>query len=149
MENYTQDSLFAKETERLVPLAERMRPTLLSEFIGQKHIIGDNSLLSRSIIADRVSSCIFWGAPGTGKTTLANIISNATSGNFVKLNAVSSGVADAKKVIEDATVQFRRYGKRTYLMLDECHRWSKAQSDCVLQAIETGIIIFIGSTTEN
>ncbi|MEG2014998.1 MAG: AAA family ATPase, partial [Clostridia bacterium] len=112
-------------------------------------IIGDNSLLSRSIIADRVSSCIFWGAPGTGKTTLANIISNATSGNFVKLNAVSSGVADAKKVIEDATVQFRRYGKRTYLMLDECHRWSKAQSDCVLQAIETGIIIFIGSTTEN
>lgn len=135
--------------EKAAPLAERMRPRELSEFIGQKHLLGSNSLLLRAIRADRLGSCIFYGPPGTGKTTLAGIIASSTKSEFVKLNAVSSGVADAKRVIEEARERLRLYNKRTYLLLDECHRWNKAQSDCVLSAIETGSIIFIGSTTEN
>ncbi|HCH92131.1 MAG TPA: replication-associated recombination protein RarA, partial [Clostridiales bacterium] len=103
----------------------------------------------RAIAADKLGSCIFYGPPGTGKTTLANIIAENTNAAFVKLNAVTSGVADAKKVIDEARDRLRMYGKRTYLLLDECHRWNKAQSDSVLQAIEQGYIIFIGSTTEN
>ena len=131
------------------PLAERMRPRTLDEFLGQGRIVGEGSLLRRAIAADKLGSCIFYGPPGTGKTTLANIIAENTNANFVKLNAVTSGVADAKKVIDEAKDLLRMYGKRTYLLLDECHRWNKAQSDSVLQAIEQGYIIFIGSTTEN
>ena len=131
------------------PLAERMRPTTLDDFVGQSHIVGKNSLLRRAILTDSLGSCIFYGAPGCGKTTLANIIANTTRSNFVKLNAVSSGIADAKKVIEDARLEKERYGIKTYLLLDECHRWNKAQSDCMLEAIEKGHIVFIGSTTEN
>lgn len=133
----------------MAPLAERMRPRTLDEFLGQGRIVGEGSLLRRAISADKLGSCIFYGPPGTGKTTLANIIAENTNANFVKLNAVTSGVADAKKVIEEARDLLRMYGKRTYLLLDECHRWNKAQSDSVLQAIEQGYIIFIGSTTEN
>lgn len=136
-------------SQRAAPLAERMRPRTLSDFIGQKHILHAGSLLLRAISADRLGSCIFYGPPGTGKTTLAGIVAAATAGAFVKLNAVSSGVAEAKKVIEEAHERLRITGKRTFLLLDECHRWSKAQSDCVLSAIETGDIVFIGSTTEN
>lgn len=135
--------------EKMAPLAERMRPRTLDEFLGQGRIVGEGSLLRRAISADKLGSCIFYGPPGTGKTTLANIIAENTNANFVKLNAVTSGVADAKKVIEEARDLLRMYGKRTYLLLDECHRWNKAQSDSVLQAIEQGYIIFIGSTTEN
>lgn len=142
-ENYLDDN------KALPPLAERMRPRVLSEFVGQKHLIYQNSLLSRAIRADKLGSCIFWGPPGCGKTTLANVIANSTEAVFEKLNAVTSGVADAKKIIEEAAKRKLTYGKKTYLMLDECHRWSKAQSDCVLSAIEEGTIIFIGSTTEN
>ena len=131
------------------PLAERMRPVSLREFLGQSHICEQNSLLRRAISLDKVGSCIFWGPPGTGKTTLANIIANSTSGNFVKLNAVSSGVADVKKAVDEAADNLRMYGKKTYLLLDECHRFSKTQSDSLLPAIEKGTIIFIGSTTEN
>lgn len=126
-----------------------MRPRTLDEFLGQGRIVGEGSLLRRAISADKLGSCIFYGPPGTGKTTLANIIAENTNANFVKLNAVTSGVADAKKVIDEARDLLRMYGKRTYLLLDECHRWNKAQSDSVLQAIEQGYIIFIGSTTEN
>lgn len=133
----------------MAPLAERMRPRTLGEFLGQGNIVGQGSLLSRAIAADKLGSCIFYGPPGTGKTTLANIIAENTHAAFVKLNAVTSGVADAKKVIDEARDRLRMYGKRTYLLLDECHRWNKAQSDSVLQAIEQGYIIFIGSTTEN
>ncbi len=133
----------------MAPLAERMRPRTLDEFLGQGRIVGEGSLLRRAIAADKLGSCIFYGPPGTGKTTLANIIAENTNANFVKLNAVTSGVADAKKVIDEAKDLLRMYGKRTYLLLDECHRWNKAQSDSVLQAIEQGYIIFIGSTTEN
>lgn len=139
----------ANNEKRAAPLAERMRPETLSEFIGQKHILHQGSLLLRAIAADKLGSCIFFGPPGTGKTTLAGIIANTTQSEFVKLNAVSSGVADAKQVIEAAKQRLHMYGKRTFLLLDECHRWSKAQSDCVLSAIETGSIVFIGSTTEN
>ncbi len=135
--------------EQLAPLAERMRPRTLNEFLGQGKIVGEGSLLRRAISADKLGSCIFYGPPGSGKTTLANIIAENTNANFVKLNAVTSGVADAKKVIDEARDLLRMYGKRTYLLLDECHRWNKAQSDSVLQAIEQGYIIFIGSTTEN
>ena len=133
----------------MAPLAERMRPRTLGEFLGQGKIVGQGSLLSRAIAADKLGSCIFYGPPGTGKTTLANIIAENTHAAFVKLNAVTSGVADATKVIDEARDRLRMYGKRTYLLLDECHRWNKAQSDSVLQAIEQGYIIFIGSTTEN
>lgn len=133
----------------MAPLAERMRPRTLDEFLGQGKIVGQGSLLRRAIAADKLGSCIFYGPPGTGKTTLANIIAENTNASFVKLNAVTSGVADAKKVIDEARDRLRMYGKRTYLLLDECHRWNKAQSDSVLQAIEQGYIIFIGSTTEN
>ena len=135
--------------EKLAPLAERMRPRTIDEFIGQSKVVGKGSLLRRAIFAGRLGSCIFYGPPGTGKTTLANIIAENTNANFVKLNAVTAGVADAKKVIEEAKSLLRMYGKQTYLLLDECHRWNKAQSDSVLQAVEQGHIIFIGSTTEN
>ena len=136
-------------SQKLAPLADRMRPTTLDEFFGQKHLLYDGSLLKRAIKADKLGSCIFFGPPGVGKTTLAGIVASSTNAHFVKLNAVSSGVADAKKVIDEARERLRVYGKRTYLLLDECHRWNKAQSDCVLSAIEDGSIIFIGSTTEN
>lgn len=138
-----------QQNDGLKPLAERMRPQTLNEFIGQKHIVGEGSLLRRAIAADRLGSCIFYGPPGTGKTTLANIIAKNTNSHFEILNAVSSGVADAKRVIEEAKNRLMMYGKKTYLLLDECHRWNKAQSDSVLSAIEQGYIVFIGSTTEN
>lgn len=135
--------------EKRIPLAERMRPQVLSEFVGQQHIIGKNMLLRRAIEMGEIGSCIFYGPPGTGKTTLANIIAKNLNGNFRKLNAVSSGVADAKEIIAEARKNKLQYGSQTYLLLDECHRWSKAQSDSVLSAIEDGSIVFIGSTTEN
>lgn len=141
--------LFEATRKSMAPLSERMRCNRLKDFIGQKHLISKGSLLSRAIEADRLGSCIFYGPPGTGKTTLANIIAESTGAAYAYLNAVSSGVSDAKKVIDDAKSRLSLYGKRTYLLLDECHRWSKAQSDCVLSAIEKGEIIFIGSTTEN
>ena len=131
------------------PLAERMRAKTLSEFVGQEHIAKETSLLRRAIKLDRLGSCIFWGPPGCGKTTLANIIANSTNNNFVKLNAVSSGVSDVKQVVEKARENLKLYGKKTYLLLDECHRFNKTQSDSLLPAIEQGDVIFIGSTTEN
>ena len=131
------------------PLAERMRANNLNDFVGQKHIVSDGSLLRRAISLDRLGSCIFWGPPGTGKTTLANIIAQTTHGEFIKLNAVQAGVADVKRAVETARDSLKMHGKRTYLMLDECHRFNKTQSDSLLPAIEQGTIIFIGSTTEN
>ena len=131
------------------PLAERMRANNLNDFIGQKHIVGEGSLLSRAISLDRLGSCIFYGPPGTGKTTLANIIASTTHGDFIKLNAVQAGVADVKEAVRRAENNLKMYGKRTYLMLDECHRFNKTQSDSLLPAIEKGTIIFVGSTTEN
>ena len=140
---------FNGNEETAKPLAERMRANSLDEFIGQKHIVAEGSLLRRAIATDRLGSCIFWGPPGCGKTTLANIIALRTNGEFVKLNAVNAGVADVKKAVETARENLKMYGKRTYLLLDECHRFNKTQSDSLLPAIEQGTIIFIGSTTEN
>ena len=140
---------FNKNEETAKPLAERMRANSLDEFIGQKHIVAEGSLLRRAIATDRLGSCIFWGPPGCGKTTLANIIALRTNGEFIKLNAVNAGVADVKKAVETARENLKLYNKRTYLLLDECHRFNKTQSDSLLPAIEQGTIIFIGSTTEN
>ncbi len=131
------------------PLADRMRPRTLAEFIGQEHLVGPGRLLRRAIEADRLTSSIFFGPPGCGKTTLASIIAGATKAAFVQLNAVTSGVADVREVLKAAQERRTLYGQPTYLLLDECHRWSKAQSDSILPAIERGIIRFIGSTTEN
>lgn len=135
--------------EPRIPLAERMRPTSLDDFVGQEHIVGKNCLLYRAIKFGTLGSCIFYGPPGTGKTTLANIIANTLKARYVKLNAVTSGVGDAKAIIERARTDKAMFGTDTFLLLDECHRWNKAQSDCVLEAIEDGSIFFIGSTTEN
>ena len=140
---------FNRNEETAKPLAERMRANSLDEFIGQKHIVAEGSLLRRAIATDRLGSCIFWGPPGCGKTTLANIIALRTNGEFIKLNAVNAGVADVKKAVEQARDNLKLYNKRTYLLLDECHRFNKTQSDSLLPAIEQGTIIFIGSTTEN
>lgn len=139
----------ANQNKSSAPLAERMRARNLSEYIGQSHIVSETGLLRRAIKLDRLGSCIFWGPPGTGKTTLANVIALSTSGNFVKLNAVSSGVSDVKRVVDKAREDLKLFSKKTFLLLDECHRFSKTQSDSLLPAIEQGDIIFIGSTTEN
>lgn len=141
--------LFSESSKKLAPLAERLRPKTLDEFWGQEHLLGKNCFLRRAIESDRLGSVIFYGPPGTGKTTLASIIAEQTNSYFVKLNAVSSGVAEVKSVIERAKANVELYGKKTYLLLDECHRWNKAQSDSMLEAIEKGYIIFVGATTEN
>lgn len=141
-------SLF-NDTKKFAPLADRVRPTSLAEFVGQLHILKSGGVIEKAIKNGTLGSCIFYGPPGTGKTTLANIIANSGNGIFKKLNAINSGVADAKEIIAEAKQNLMLYGKRTYLLLDECHRWNKAQSDSVLEAIENGEIIFIGSTTEN
>jgi len=142
-------NMFEENLNKYSPLADRMRPRIFDEFVGQSHLISQNSFLVRAIRSGNVGSCIFYGPPGCGKTTIASIIASACNGVFKKLNAVSSGVGEAKEIIADAKSNLELYGTRTYLLLDECHRWSKAQSDCVLEAIEKGYIIFIGSTTEN
>ena len=143
------EDLFTAGTRALAPLADRMRPRTLEDFIGQSHIVGKGKLLRRAIEADRLTSSIFWGPPGCGKTTLAYIIAESTQAAFVKLNAVTSGVNDVREVLREAQERLSLYGQPTYLLLDECHRWSKAQSDSILPAIEQGVIRFIGSTTEN
>ncbi len=143
------EDLFSMGAKRLAPLADRMRPRTLNEFLGQKQIVGEGKLLRRAIEADRLTSSIFYGPPGTGKTTLAGIIAETSRAAFEKMNAVTSGVSDVREVLARAEERLKMYGQSTYLLLDECHRWSKAQSDSILPAIEKGIIRFIGSTTEN
>lgn len=143
------EDLFSINTKQFAPLADRVRPESLDEFVGQTHILKDGGIVKQAILKGTLGSCIFYGPPGTGKTTLANIIAKNCKADFRKLNAVSCGVSDVKEVIETARNNLRLYGKRTYLLLDECHRFNKAQSDSMLEAIEDGSIIFIGSTTEN
>ena len=143
------DDLFSAAARAQAPLADRMRPRTLDEFVGQSHIVGPGRLLRRAIEADRLTSSIFWGPPGCGKTTLASVIAQTTRASFARLNAVTSGVGDVREVIRRAEEDLALYGRATWLLLDECHRWSKAQSDSILPALERGTIRFIGSTTEN
>ena len=131
------------------PLAARMRPRTIDEFVGQEHVMGPGRLLRRAIQADQLSSLIFYGPPGTGKTTLATVIANTTRSRFVTLNAVLAGVKDIRQVTEEAQEQRRLYNQRTILFVDEVHRWNKAQQDALLPWVENGTIIMIGATTEN
>lgn len=141
--------VFMEQNNSLSPLADRMRPNSIEEFVGQKHIVGENKPFFRAIKNRRVGSSIFYGPPGTGKTTLATIIAKSCDGIFKKLNAISSGKEDARQIIKEARANLQLLNKQTYLLLDECHRWNKAQSDSLLEAIEDGSIVLIGSTTEN
>jgi putative ATPase len=131
------------------PLAARMRPRSLEEFVGQEEIVGPGRLLRRSIEGDQLSSLILWGPPGTGKTTLAMIIANTTESHFETLSAVMAGVADIRRIVAQAKERRNLYGQRTILMVDEIHRFNKAQQDALLPHVEDGTIIFIGATTEN
>ncbi|WMJ75832.1 MULTISPECIES: replication-associated recombination protein A [unclassified Sedimentibacter] len=131
------------------PLAERMRPMNLSDFVGQKHIVGEGRILNRAIKADKLSSAIFYGPPGTGKTTLARIIAENTNNNFTTLNAVTSGIKDIKGKISFAVDELSIYNRRTILFIDEIHRFNKAQQDALLPYVENGTIILVGATTEN
>ena len=144
-----EETLFRSNVKNGAPLADRMRPRTLDEFVGQKHIVGEGKLLRRAILSDRLQSTIFFGPPGTGKTTLASIIATSTCAAFQKLNAVSSGVKELREILDAAAKRLALTGQPTYLLLDECHRWSKAQSDSLLPALEKGTVRFIGSTTEN
>ena len=131
------------------PLASRMRPRTLEEYVGQDHILGEGRLLRRAIRADQLSSLIFYGPPGTGKTTLARVIANNTASRFVSMNAVLSGVKDLREAIEEARKALDLYSKRTILFVDEVHRWNKSQQDALLPWVEKGTIVLIGATTEN
>ena len=131
------------------PLADRMRPRTLDEFVGQDHIVGAGRLLHRAIVADQLSSLIFFGPPGTGKTTLARIIAQTTRAHFIAINAVLAGVKDIREAISTATDKGKYYQQKTILFVDEVHRFNKSQQDALLPWVENGTIILIGATTEN
>ena len=135
--------------KREAPLAARMRANTLEEFVGQEHIIGKNTLLYRSITADKLSSIILYGPPGTGKTTLAHVIANTTAGEFRQINATTAGKKDITDIVEKAKDTIAMSGKRTILFIDEIHRFNKAQQDALLPYVEDGTVILIGATTEN
>ena len=131
------------------PLAARMRPTTLEEFVGQEHIVGKGKLLYRAIKSDRLSSVVFYGPPGTGKTTLAKIIANTTKSKFRQINATTAGIKDIKETVEDAKADLGMYGTKTILFIDEIHRFNKSQQDALLPHVEDGTLVLIGATTEN
>ena len=138
-----------KNKEKESPLAARMRPDTLDEVVGQQHIIGKDKLLYRAIKADKLSSIIFYGPPGTGKTTLARVIANTTSAEFMQINATVAGKKDMEEVVKKAKEYQGMYGRRTILFIDEIHRFNKGQQDYLLPFVEDGTIILIGATTEN
>ncbi len=143
------DYMREQNKEESSPLASRMRPTTLEEVVGQQHIVGKDKLLYRAIKADKLSSIIFYGPPGTGKTTLARVIANTTSAEFMQINATSAGKKDMEDVVEKAKDNQGMYGKKTILFIDEIHRFNKGQQDYLLPFVEDGTIILIGATTEN
>ena len=143
------DLVNEKNKKNYQPLAERMRPRTLDEFVGQEEIVGKGKLLYRAIETDNISSAIFYGPPGTGKTTLAKIIANTTKSEFKQINAVTSGVAEIRKAIDEATENLKLYGKKTIVFIDEIHRFNKLQQDALLPFVENGTIVLIGATTEN
>ena len=143
-----QQSLFGNRAGQDMPLATRMRPRTLEEFAGQRHLLGKGKVLRQLIEEDRVSSMIFWGPPGVGKTTLAKIIANTTQSRFITFSAVTSGIKEIRQVMQEAE-QSRRFGERTIVFIDEIHRFNKAQQDAFLPFVEKGSIILIGATTEN
>ncbi|MGZ4481064.1 MAG: AAA family ATPase, partial [Gaiellales bacterium] len=131
------------------PLAQRLRPSTLDEFAGQSDVVGEGSALRRAIADDHVGSMIFFGPPGSGKTTLARIVAHTTRAHFEELSAVQVGVADVRRVVAEAEQRLGAGDQRTILFLDEIHRFNKAQQDALLPAVETGLVILIGATTEN
>jgi putative ATPase len=135
--------------EKEAPLAARLRPSSLEEVVGQQHIIGKDKLLYRAIKADKISSLIFYGPPGTGKTTLARVIAQTTSADFVQINATAAGKKDMEEVISRAKDNQGMYGKKTILFIDEIHRFNKGQQDYLLPFVEDGTVVLIGATTEN
>ena len=135
--------------DRLAPLAARMRPRSLDEFVGQDHVVGPGHVLRKSIEADQLPSMVFWGPPGSGKTTLAQIIAGMTRSHFSPISAVSAGVADLRRIVAEAKERRAATGQRTVLFIDEIHRFNKAQQDAVLPHVEDGTVTFIGATTEN
>ena len=143
------DYMREQQKESESPLASRMRPTTLDEVVGQQHIIGKDKLLYRAIKADKLSSIIFYGPPGTGKTTLAKVIANTTSAEFMQINATSAGKKDMEEVISKAKDNQGMYGKKTILFIDEIHRFNNGQQDYLLPFVEDGTIVLIGATTEN
>lgn len=143
------DYMREKNKEQESPLASRLRPAKLEEVVGQEHIIGEGKLLYRAIKADKISSIIFYGPPGTGKTTLAKVIANTTSAEFMQINATSAGKKDMEDVIAKAKNNAGMYGKKTILFVDEIHRFNKGQQDYLLPFVEDGTIVLIGATTEN
>ncbi len=148
-----QDSKRSKDDrfnpENHAPLAARMRPKNLDEFVGQEHLIGKGSVLRKCIDTDQIPSMILWGPPGSGKTTLAHIIANVTRSHFVPISAVSSGVADLRRAVEEARSRLKKSKQRTILFIDEIHRFNKSQQDSILPYVENGTIILISATTEN
>jgi putative ATPase len=139
----------AERMPAVAPLALRLRPRMLDEFLGQKHVLGEGSALRLAIEEDRVSSMILYGPPGSGKTTLARVVANTTGAHFEELSAVSASVADVRNVIAGARERLGSTGQRTILFLDEIHRFNKAQQDALLPAVEEGLVTLIGATTEN
>jgi len=146
---FEDEPLAAETISADAPLAARMRPVTLDEYAGQSSVVGPGTLLRRAIESDRLTSAIFWGPPGSGKSTLANIIAHTTHAAFENYSAVTSGVADIRKVIDRARVRRHKLGQRTILFVDEIHRWNKAQQDALLPHVEDGTVILIGATTEN